>query len=73
MLIFRHVGLVIFVLVLEINLMGLSLDLLLALSRMRTISEYARESPMVALAIILVNLAGVAGLFVHFFARNGGR
>ena len=59
-------GLLVFVAVVCLNVAGLGLDLALEKSGVDTITSFARRNQWVACIVLLVNVAGLVGLMVHF-------
>jgi hypothetical protein len=62
-------GLVLFVAVVAVNVVGLWLDLALLTSGRETITQRVWKCPPLGLPILTWQLAGLAGLAVHFYAR----
>ena len=61
-------GLLVFIVVVVLNVAGLLLDGLLLAAKQPTITDRVWERPILGLPILLVQLTGIAGLAVHFYA-----
>lgn len=64
-------GLLVFVLVVVLNVAGLAIDFALGRLGVPQITDLARSYPLLALLILSVQVAGLAGLVYHFL--NGKR
>lgn len=61
------IGIVIFIGVMLINLIGLFVDLVLIYTKTPTITDLVHKIPMMGLPIIMFQLLGVLGLAYHFW------
>lgn len=62
----QTIGLIAFCVVVALNVLGLAVDAALREHGVETISDFARRNQWLAALIILINLAGCAGLILHF-------
>lgn len=60
-------GLLVFVVVVAVDVLGLLLDLALATLGETTISEHARTCPLLGAAIVVLQTVGTTGLVAHFW------
>jgi hypothetical protein len=62
-----NLGLIVFIAVLVVNILGLLLDGFLLLAGFRTITNRVRKNPILGFPILLLQLVGLAGLAIHFY------
>lgn len=62
-------GLLTFIVVQILNMIGLLFDLWLCYCEYLTITEWVWKIPAIGIFIILVQLVGLGGLIVHFYGK----
>lgn len=62
-------GLVTFIVVVVLNSSGLLLDLALLLQGRETITQLVRQAPGLGWPILALQILGVMGLILHFYAE----
>ena len=67
----QSIGIVVFIVVQVLNVLGLSVDLALWETGLPTISYLARRHLWIAASIIMLNGIGVFGLAMHFSDGKG--
>ena len=63
------IGLIVFVTVQSLNLIGLLFDLWLWCNGHSTITQHVWNTPIYGLPIILLQVIGLIGLIVHFYGN----
>lgn len=64
-----NVGLIIFIAVVILNALGLTLDAILFLLKLPTVTSKVRVHPWYGVAILALQVVGLVALAMHFFLR----